>query len=118
MNKIIVCSILAFYFLFTLIAHDSKLPVNSSVNTKAENQFDTIVDEKGKEFEVKRLDTIQKKDKTFVVFMEKKEVLKSNGTQEVFILEAKTDSNGDIIYESINDDNELDRLFEEFQKNN
>ena len=77
------------------------------------SDFITIIDDDGAEFELEVLDSMDYKDQTFVAF------LPANMDEEdpdygIIILRSIIDENGDELFESIDDDAELQDVYEHF----
>ena len=63
------------------------------------DNFITMVDENGEEFVLELLETIEYKDKTYTAF-----------------LPADIDENGDEVFDTIDDDEELNDVYEQFMR--
>ncbi len=79
------------------------------------SDFITIVDDDGAEFELEVLDTMDYKGQTFMAF------LPANMDEEdpdygIIILRSVFDENGDELFESIDDDEELQDVYEHFAR--
>ncbi len=79
------------------------------------SDFITIVDDDGTEFELEVLDTMDYKGQSFVAF------LPANMDEEdpdygIIILRSVFDENGDELFESIDDDEELQDVYEHFAR--
>ena len=79
------------------------------------SDFITIVDDDGTEFELEVLDTMDYKGQTFLAF------LPANMDEEdpdygIIILRSVLDENGDELFESIDDDEELQDVYENFAR--
>ena len=79
------------------------------------SDFITIVDDDGAEFELEVLDTMDYKGQTFMAF------LPANMDEEdpdygIIILRSVLDENGDELFESIDDDEELQDVYEHFAR--
>ena len=77
------------------------------------SDFITIIDDDGVEFELEVLDSMDYKGQTFVAF------LPANMDEEdpdygIIILRSVIDANGDELFESIDDDAELQDVYEHF----
>ena len=77
------------------------------------SDFITIIDDDGAEFELEVLDTMDYKGQTFVAF------LPANMDEEdpdygIIILRSVFDENGDELFESIDDEDELQDVYEHF----
>ena len=79
------------------------------------SDFITIVDDDGAEFELEVLDSMDYKGQTFLAF------LPANMDEEdpdygIIILRSVLDENGDELFESIDDDEELQDVYEHFAR--
>ena len=79
------------------------------------SDFITIVNDDGTEFELEVLDTMDYKGQTFLAF------LPANMDEEdpdygIIILRSVLDENGDELFESIDDDEELQDVYEHFAR--
>ena len=77
------------------------------------SDFITIIDDDGQEFELEVLDSMDYKGQTFVAF------LPANMDEEdpdygIIILRSVLDENGDELVESIDDEDELQDVYEHF----
>ena len=77
------------------------------------DDFITIIDDDGQEFELEVLDSMDYKGETFTAF------LPANMDEEdpdygLIILRVVQDENGDELFESIDDDDELQDVYEHF----
>ena len=77
------------------------------------SDFITIVDDDGAEFELEVLDTMDYKGQTFMAF------LPANMDEEdpdygIIILRSVEDENGDELFESIDDEEQLNDVYEHF----
>ena len=77
------------------------------------NDFITIIDDDGVEFELEVLDSMDYKGQTFVAF------LPANMDEEdpdygIIILRSVINENGEELFESIDDDDELQDVYEHF----
>ena len=77
------------------------------------SDFITIIDDDGVEFELEVLDSMDYKGQTFVAF------LPANMDEEdpdygIIILRSVIDANGEELFESIDDDDELQDVYEHF----
>ena len=77
------------------------------------SDFITIVDDDGQEFELEVLDTMDYKDQTFVAFLPAN-IDENDPDYGIIILRSVIDENGDEIFESIDDDDELQDVYEHF----
>ena len=79
------------------------------------SDFITIVDDDGTEFELELLDTMDYKGQTFVAFLPA-DMDENDPDYGLVILRSVIDENGDELFESIDDEDELaavDALFDE-----
>lgn len=79
------------------------------------SNFVTIVDDDGQEFELEYIEEIDYKGNTYVAF------LPADGNEDdpdygLVILRSTFDSNNEELFESIDDDAELDDVFNQFMK--
>jgi len=77
------------------------------------SDFITIVDDDGQEFELEVLDTMDYNGKTYTAF------LPTNMDEDdpefgMIILRSVLDENGDELFESVDDDDELNDVYEHF----
>ena len=77
------------------------------------NDFVTIVDEDGQEFELEVLDSLEYKDQTFKAFLPA-DMEEDDPDFGMIILRSVMDENNDEVFESIDDDDELQEIFELF----
>ena len=77
------------------------------------SDFITIIDDDGTEFELEVLDTMDYKDQTFVAFLPAN-MDKHDPAYGIIILRSVLDENGDELFESIDDDDELQDVYEHF----
>ena len=73
-----------------------------------------LMDEDGQETEFEFLDTVEMKEKEYVVLLpvQEEEIAPA---EEVLILRVDQDENGEDVFSSIEDDNELNEVFEMFK---
>ena len=79
------------------------------------SDFITIVDDDGQEFELEVLDTMDYKGQTFVAFLPA-DMDENDPDYGLVILRAILDDNGDELFESIDDEDELDDVYEHFAR--
>ena len=79
------------------------------------SDFITIVDDDGQEFELEVLDTMDYKGQTFVAFLPA-DMDENDPDYGLVILRAILDENGDELFESIDDEDELDDVYEHFAR--
>lgn len=75
-----------------------------------------LVDENGEEVEFEHIDTIEMNDNEYVVlapYME--EEPEENDEEEIIILKVEHNENGEDSFVTVEDEEELDAVFEEFQ---
>ena len=77
------------------------------------SDFITIVDDDGQEFELEVLDTMDNKDQTFVAFLPAN-MDENDPDYGIIILRSVLDENGDELFESIDDDDELQDVYDHF----
>ena len=77
------------------------------------SDFITIVDDDGQEFELEVLDTMDYKDQTFVAFLPAN-MDENDPDYGIIILRSVRDENGDELFESIDDDDELQDVYDHF----
>ena len=73
----------------------------------------TIIDDDGQEFELEVLDSMDYKDQTFVAFLPAN-MDENDPDYGIIILRSVFDENGDELFESIDDDDELQDVYEHF----
>ena len=73
----------------------------------------TIVDDDGTEFELELLDTMDYKGQTFTAFLPAN-MDEDDPDYGIIILRSVIDENGDELFESIDDDDELQDVYEHF----
>ena len=77
------------------------------------SDFITIVDDDGQEFELEVLDTMDYKGQTFTAFLPAN-MDENDPDSGIVILRSVIDENGDEIFESIDDEDELQDVYEHF----
>ncbi len=77
------------------------------------DDFITIIDDDGQEFELEVLDSMDYKDQTFVAFLPAN-MDENDPDYGIIILRSVLDENGDELFESIDDDDELQDVYEHF----
>ena len=77
------------------------------------SDFITIVDDDGTEFELEVLDTMDYKGQTFVAFLPA-DMDEQDPDYGIVILRSVLDENGDELFESIDDEDELQDVYEHF----
>ncbi len=77
------------------------------------SDFVTIVDDDGQEFELELLDTMDYNGKSYTAFLPA-DMAEDDPDYGMIILRSQPDENGEEIYESIDDDDELQDVYERF----
>ena len=77
------------------------------------SDFITIVDDDGTEFELEVLDTMDYKGQTYTAFLPAN-MDENDPDYGIIILRSVFDKNGDEIYESVDDEAELQDVYEHF----
>lgn len=77
------------------------------------SDFVTIVDDDGQEFELELLDTMDYNGKSYTAFLPA-DMAEDDPDYGIIILRSQPDENGEEIYESIDDDDELQDVYEHF----
>lgn len=77
------------------------------------SDYITIVDDDGTEFELEVLDTMDYNNQTFVAFLPA-DMKEDDPDYGIIILRSIIDDNGDELFESIDDDDELQDVYEHF----
>ena len=77
------------------------------------SDFVTIVDDDGQEFELELLDTMDYNGKSYTAFLPA-DMAEDDPDYGMIILRSQPDENGEDIYESIDDDDELQDVYEHF----
>ena len=77
------------------------------------SDFVTIVDDDGQEFELELLDTMDYNGKSYTAFLPA-DMAEDDHDYGMIILRSQPDENGEEIYESIDDDDELQDVYEHF----
>lgn len=77
------------------------------------NDFITIIDDEGTEFELELLDTMDYNGGSFAAFLPT-DISEDDPEYGIIILRIVTDENGDELFESIDDDDELQDVYEHF----
>ena len=77
------------------------------------SDFITIVDDDGQEFELEVLDTMDYKGESYTAFLPA-DMDENDPDYGIIILRAVTDENGDEVFESIDDDEQLQDVYEKF----
>ncbi len=79
------------------------------------SDYITIIDDDGTEIELEVLDTMDYKDQTFMAFLPT-DIDENDPDYGIIILRVITDENGEELYESIDDDDELQDVYEHFSR--
>ena len=77
------------------------------------SDYITIVDDDGQESELEVVDTIEYKDQTFMLFLPA-DLSEDDPDYGFIILREVADENGDTVFESIDDEDELNDVYEHF----
>ena len=77
------------------------------------SDYITIVDDDGQESELEVVDTIEYKDQNFTLFLPA-DLSEDDPDYGFIILRETADANGDTIFESIDDEDELNDVYEHF----
>ena len=77
--------------------------------------FITIIDDDGQEFELEVLDSLEMNGKNFMAFLPA-DMDEEDPNFGMIILRSILDENGDTLYESVDDEDELDEVYNEFVK--
>lgn len=77
------------------------------------SDFVTIVDDDGQEFDLELLDTMDYNGKSYTAFLPA-DMAEDDPDYGMIILRSQPDENGEEIYESIDDDDELQDVYEHF----
>ena len=77
------------------------------------NEFVTIIDDEGNEFELELLDTIDYNGESFAAFLPT-DMDEDDPDYGLIILSVVNDENGDELFESIDDDDKLQQVYEMF----
>ena len=79
------------------------------------SDFITITDEEGNEYELEHLDTIEVDDQLYMAFLPAEEDENGEQPTEMIILKV-VEVDGEEMFESIEDEDELDRVYERFME--
>lgn len=77
------------------------------------SDFITIIDDDGVEFELEVLDSMDYNNQTYVAFLPA-DMDEEDPDYGIIILRSVLDENGDELFESIDDDDELQDVYEKF----
>ena len=79
------------------------------------SDFITIVDDDGQEFELEVLDSMDYNGESYVAFLPAN-MDENDPDYGIIILRSVLDENGDELFESIDDEDELDDVYQHFMK--
>ena len=79
------------------------------------SDFITIIDDDGAEFELEVLDTMDYNNQTFVAFLPA-DMNENDPDYGIIILRSVLDENGEELFESIDDEDELQDVYEHFSR--
>ena len=79
------------------------------------DSFVTMVDENNEEFVLELLESIDYKDKTYTAFLPA-DMDENDPDYGLVLLRNAVDENGDEVYDSIDDDEELNDVYEQFMR--
>ena len=79
------------------------------------SDFITIIDDDGAEFELEVLDTMNYNNQTFVAFLPA-DMDENDPDYGIIILRSVLDENGEELFESIDDEDELQDVYEHFSR--
>ena len=79
------------------------------------DNFITMVDENGEEFVLELLETIEYKDKTYTAFLPA-DIDENDPDSGLVLLCNAVDENGDEVFDTIDDDEELNDVYEQFMR--
>ena len=79
------------------------------------SDFITIIDDDGTEFELEVLDTMDYNNQTFVAFLPA-DMDENDPDYGIIILPSVLDENGEELFESIDDEDELQDVYEHFSR--
>ena len=77
------------------------------------DSFVTMVDENGEEFVLEMLESIDYKDRTYTAFLPA-DMDENNPDYGLVLLRNAVDENGDEVFDTIDDEDELDDVYEQF----
>ena len=77
------------------------------------SDYVTIIDDDGQEFELEILDTMDYNNQSYTAFLPA-DMDENDPDYGIIILRCLTDENGEELYESIDDDDELQDVYEHF----
>ncbi len=79
------------------------------------SDFVTIVDDEGQEFELELLDSLDYKGKSYVAFLPA-DMDEDDPDYGMIILRSSLEENGEEIFDTIDDDDELQEVYDSFMK--
>ena len=79
------------------------------------SDFITIVDDEGQEFELEVLDSLEYKGKSYVAFLPA-DMNEDDPDYGMIILRSNMDENGEELFDTIDDDDELQEVYDSFMK--
>ena len=79
------------------------------------DNFVTMVDENGEEFVLELLESIDYKDATYTAFLPA-DLDENDPDYGLVLLRNAVDENGEEVYDTIDDDDELDEVYEQFMR--
>ena len=79
------------------------------------DNFVTMVDENGEEFVLELLETIDYKDASYTAFLPA-DLDENDSDYGLVLLRNAVDENGEEVYDTIDDDDELDDVYEQFMR--
>ena len=79
------------------------------------DNFVTMVDENGEEFVLELLETIDYKDASYTAFLPA-DLDENDLDYGLVLLRNAVDENGEEVYDTIDDDDELDEVYEQFMR--
>lgn len=94
--------------------NDDEELVNGNEEEEEEDGTIVLSDDEGNEVNFEFLDSIELNDNEYVVLLPKEET-ENASANEVVILKVEVDENDEESYVSIEDETELDQVFEEFK---
>lgn len=79
------------------------------------DSFVTMVDENGEEFTLELLESIDYRDQTYTAFLPA-DIDENDPDYGLVLLRNATDENGDEVYDTIDDEDELNDVYEQFMR--
>ena len=79
------------------------------------DNFVTMVDENGEEFVLELLETLAYKDASYTAFLPA-DLDENDPDYGLVLLRNAVDENGEEVYDTIDDDDELDEVYEQFMR--